>query len=297
MIIFKASDINHYTSDAFVDVYNRHLSYVSIRLSDDDGRTLDLNGRRFTETLKLAFVRSNKDESIPATVVAAAVERPPGGGGRSQPYQIIVFGASGRVAVEETENYWQDTDIDEVKLDLVAFSNLVIGFEDEFNDANIHTDNITVVGFDTDMSVGASLFPTTVPVVGPIHLLVSETHERKTVHAKEVLLARMSLSNTSGSLRGDIDAIEDLNLVQHLKVEGTELIGVDQSKRNFRTLEYPWRTIYTTEITVNDIINANMLKSSRSDTDNITVYAKFRPNDTKARDHPSMHRRSINITR
>jgi hypothetical protein len=31
------NEIDHYSSDAFVDVFNRYLSYVSIRLSDDDG--------------------------------------------------------------------------------------------------------------------------------------------------------------------------------------------------------------------------------------------------------------------
>jgi hypothetical protein len=155
----------------------------------------------------------------------------------------------------------------------------VIGFEDEFSAANIRTDSITAVGFDTNISVGASLLPTTAALVGPIHSLGSETHEWKTVHAEEIMLPGMSLNNTLGGLRGDIDAIQDLNLVQHLKVEGTGLIGVDQNKRDFGALEYPWWTIYTTDITVNDNINANVLESSRSDTDNISVYANLTPNN------------------
>jgi hypothetical protein len=84
-----------------------------------------------------------------------------------------------------------------------------------------------------------------------------------------------------GELRGDIDAIEDLNLVQHLKVEGDGLIGVDHNKRDFGALEFPWWTIFITDITVDDSINANMLKSSRSDTDDISVYANLTPNNIK----------------
>jgi hypothetical protein len=57
----KFNEIDHFTSDAFVDVYNRYLSYLSMRLSDKDGRTLDLNGERFTSTRKIAFNR-NSDE-------------------------------------------------------------------------------------------------------------------------------------------------------------------------------------------------------------------------------------------
>jgi hypothetical protein len=85
--------IDHYSSDAFVDVANRYISYVSIRLSDDDGRTLDLNGGCFTATLKIAFVHNN--ESVMASIGAAAAERPPGGGGGPQPGQISIPGASG----------------------------------------------------------------------------------------------------------------------------------------------------------------------------------------------------------
>jgi hypothetical protein len=88
------NEIDHYSSDAFVDVYNRYLSYVSIRLSDDDGRSLDLNGGRFTATLKIYFNRNN-DESVPASVVSAAAERTPGGGGGLKPGHILVPGASG----------------------------------------------------------------------------------------------------------------------------------------------------------------------------------------------------------
>jgi hypothetical protein len=87
--------IVHYNSDAFVDIFNRYLSYVSIRLRDDDGRTLDLNGGRFTATLKIAFARINKDGLVSASIGATTTERPPGGGGGSKPCQIALPGASG----------------------------------------------------------------------------------------------------------------------------------------------------------------------------------------------------------
>jgi deoxycytidylate deaminase len=114
-------------------------------------------------------------------------------------------------------------DIDEIEgltTDLTTLTDTVTGFADEFSASNIRTDNITAIGFDTDISVGASLLPTTAALVGPIYSLGSETHEWKTVHAEEVMLAGTSLSNTLGELREDIDAIEDQNLEQHLKIEG-----------------------------------------------------------------------------
>jgi hypothetical protein len=86
--------IDHYISDAFGDVAYRYLSYVSIRLSDDDGRTLDLNGGRFTVTLKLDFTMINKDEPVTASIGAAAAERPPGGGSGQQPGRIALPGVS-----------------------------------------------------------------------------------------------------------------------------------------------------------------------------------------------------------
>jgi hypothetical protein len=194
--------------------------------------------------------------------------------------ELLYRELAARVTVEETENERQDTDIEGVTTDLTALTNMVTGFSNNFSAANIRTDNITTIGFDTDISVGASLLPTAAALVGPIHSLGNKTHEWKTVHTEEVMLDGISLSNTLGGLRDDISAIEDLNLVQHLKVEGTGLIGVDQNKRDFGALDYPWWTIYTTDITVNDNINASMLKSSRSDTDDISVYANLVPNDT-----------------
>jgi hypothetical protein len=74
--------------------------------------------------------------------------------------------------------------------------------------ANIRTDNITVVGFDNDMSVGASLLPTTVPIAGPIHSLGSESYERKTVFAEDVKLEGTSLSSTLQGLQHSIDAVD-----------------------------------------------------------------------------------------
>jgi hypothetical protein len=47
------------------------------------------------------------------------------------------------LTVEEAENDRQDTNIDGVKIALVALSSKVIGFEDDFSVANIRTDNIT----------------------------------------------------------------------------------------------------------------------------------------------------------
>ena len=91
------NEIDHYSPDAFVSVANRYLSYVSLRLSDDDGRPLDLNGGRFTATLKLSFARSNEqhDEPVPAGGVAAAAEREAGGAGRPQSNRIDLPGAGG----------------------------------------------------------------------------------------------------------------------------------------------------------------------------------------------------------
>jgi hypothetical protein len=45
-------------------VVNRYLSYLSLRLNDDDGRTLKLNGGRLTATPKLSLDTSN-DEPKP----------------------------------------------------------------------------------------------------------------------------------------------------------------------------------------------------------------------------------------
>mgnify|MGYP003684306549 CR=1 FL=1 len=89
------NEIDHFSSDAFVDVFNRYLSYVSIRLSDDDGRTVDLNGGRFTATLKIAFIRNSSDESVSESVGAAATQRASGGGSGPNPNRIPVPGASG----------------------------------------------------------------------------------------------------------------------------------------------------------------------------------------------------------
>jgi hypothetical protein len=60
---------------------------------------------------------------------------------------------------------------------LTALTDIVTAFSNDFSAANIRTDNITTTGFDTDISVGASLLPTTVPMLGPIHSLGSEMNE------------------------------------------------------------------------------------------------------------------------
>jgi hypothetical protein len=91
------NEIDHHSTDAFVSVANRYLSCVSLRHSDDDGRTLELNGGRFTATLKLSFDRSNEqqDEPVPAGGGAAAAERAAGGAGGPQSNRIVVPGAGG----------------------------------------------------------------------------------------------------------------------------------------------------------------------------------------------------------
>jgi hypothetical protein len=73
------------------------------------------------------------------------------------------------VTVEETENDRQDTDIEGVTTDLTALTDTVAAFSNDFSAANIRTDNITADGFDTDISISASLLPTTATLVGPIH--------------------------------------------------------------------------------------------------------------------------------
>jgi hypothetical protein len=146
-----------------------------------------------------------------------------------------------RVTVEETENDRQNTDIDGVTTDLTALTDTVAAFANDFSEANIRTDNITTNS--SSISVGASLLPTTAAGENdlnlPIHSLGGETHEWKTVVTEDVKLDGTSLATTLGGLRSDIDAIEDLNLVQHLKVEGIGLISVDHNKRDFGALEYP----------------------------------------------------------
>jgi hypothetical protein len=66
--------IYHYSTDALISEASLYLSYVSLRLSDDDGRTLEPNGGLFTATLKRSFDRSNEqDEPVPGGGVAVAV--------------------------------------------------------------------------------------------------------------------------------------------------------------------------------------------------------------------------------
>jgi hypothetical protein len=101
-----------------------------------------------------------------------------------------------RMTLEETENDRQDTDIEGVTKDLTALTDTVAAFADDFSAANIRTDNIIAYGFDTDISVGVSLLPTTAALVGPIHSLGSESHEWKTVFAEDVELDVTSLNNT-----------------------------------------------------------------------------------------------------
>jgi hypothetical protein len=98
--------------------------------------------------------------------------------------------------VEEAENDQQDSNIEGLTTDLTSLTDTVTGFSDNFSAADIRTDNITTIGFDNDISVGASLLPTTVPVLGPIHSLGSETNEWKTVFAEDINLDGTSLSNT-----------------------------------------------------------------------------------------------------
>jgi hypothetical protein len=140
-----------------------------------------------------------------------------------------------RVTVEETENERQDTEIEGVTTDLTALNDIVAVFSNDFSAANIRTDNITAVGFDTDISVGASLLPTTAALVGPIHSLGSETHEWKTVFAEDVKLDGTSLATTLGGLRGDIDAIEGLTMDLTELTNTVAAFSNDFSAANIRT--------------------------------------------------------------
>jgi hypothetical protein len=103
---------------------------------------------------------------------------------------------AGRLIVEETENDRQDTDIEGMTTDLTALSETVTAFADDFSAANIRTDNITTIGFDTDIYMGASLLPTTNPIAGSVHSLGGEANQWKTVFAEDVNLDGTSLSNT-----------------------------------------------------------------------------------------------------
>jgi hypothetical protein len=85
---------------------------------------------------------------------------------------------------------------------------------------------------------------------------------------------------TLHDLKTDIDDIDDPNIVQHLKVEGTGLIGVDHTKRDFGALQYPWWIINTGNLIANDIIFASIVKTSRSDTHDIKVDANIVPTNT-----------------
>jgi hypothetical protein len=90
------NEIDHYPTNAFVSAANRYLSYVSLRLNDDDGRTLELNSGRFPATLELSFDRGNDhDELIPPSGVAVAAKRSAGGASGPQSNIIVVPEASG----------------------------------------------------------------------------------------------------------------------------------------------------------------------------------------------------------
>jgi septal ring factor EnvC (AmiA/AmiB activator) len=119
---------------------------VSIQLTDNDGRTLDPNGGRFTSTLEIAFLNNNSHELV---INAAAAQRQL----EVNLTQIksMYQDLAGRVTVEETKNDRQDTDIDGLKTDLVALTNMVSAFADDLSAANIRTDNVTAAGFDTDI--------------------------------------------------------------------------------------------------------------------------------------------------
>jgi hypothetical protein len=89
--------------------------------------------------------------------------------------ESLYRGLAARLTVEETENDRQDTDIEGVTTDLTSLTDTVTAFADDFSAANIGNEIITAVMFDSDISVGASLLPTTAALVGPIHSLGSES--------------------------------------------------------------------------------------------------------------------------
>lgn len=67
------NELEHFSAQAWVDCKNKQLSYVVIKLVDDSGRLLDLNGARFTLTIKSRLVRD--DGPIPDSVSSFASER------------------------------------------------------------------------------------------------------------------------------------------------------------------------------------------------------------------------------
>lgn len=67
------NELEHFTSQAWVDCYNQQVSFLVMRLVDDNGRLLDLNGSRWTATIKLRLLKN--DEPVPDPVSAFESER------------------------------------------------------------------------------------------------------------------------------------------------------------------------------------------------------------------------------
>lgn len=67
------NELEHYSSPAWVDCKDKQVSYIMLKLVDDYGRVLDLNGARFTCTIKLSIERNN--EPLEESVSALASER------------------------------------------------------------------------------------------------------------------------------------------------------------------------------------------------------------------------------
>lgn len=57
------NELEHYTTDAWVECKNMAVSFIVCRLEDDNGRFLDLNGSRWTATIKLRISHNNAEVS------------------------------------------------------------------------------------------------------------------------------------------------------------------------------------------------------------------------------------------
>jgi hypothetical protein len=264
------NEIDHYSADAFVSVANRYLSCKSLRLNDDDGRTLELNGGRFTDTLKLSFDRSNEqDEPVQAAGGPAAAERAAGGACGPQSNIIAVPELAAWVTVEEGENDRHDAELElqgaDLELegaDLESLSATVLGFADE-----VSMDAISAATDGGGVSVGASLLPE------PDTALVSETHEWADAFAADVTLDDESLTDTLQALRDNIAAvdpehpstvslqcIDELNWTEGIVVNGDLIPHEPHPGFPFHRVEAPinpWLEGHFVNIYANNILSAD----------------------------------------
>lgn len=67
------NELEHFTSQAWVDCNDKQVSYVVVKLVNDHGRLMDLNGARFTLTIKLNIEQN--DEPVEDSIRALESER------------------------------------------------------------------------------------------------------------------------------------------------------------------------------------------------------------------------------